>query len=127
MAGMDATTIARLNQINREFYRIAAEDFDETRGESWPGWERLLPYLRAPLSVVLDVGCGNGRFGMFLQENIVGAQILAPLQPMIVYHGVDSNTTLLRHAHATLQDLPGLTITLEVRDIVENPPDAGAY
>src|SRR5690242_4100695 len=105
MAGMDAKTIARLNQINREFYRITAEDFDQTRGESWPGWERLLPYLQTPLSV-LDVGCGNGRFGVFLRENFVGASL-------INYHGIDSNPALLEQARAALDSLPGLNASLE--------------
>lgn len=121
---MDAATIARLNQINRDFYRITADEFDQTRGESWPGWERLLPHLHLPLSV-LDVGCGNGRFGLFLQENLVGAQGLAPL--LITYHGLDSSPALLNHAHAALEKLPAINWTLEERDVVENPPDSGDY
>jgi 2-polyprenyl-3-methyl-5-hydroxy-6-metoxy-1,4-benzoquinol methylase len=64
----DATR-ERLNTINREFYRVTAHDFDETRGQPWPGWKRVLPYLKLPLSV-LDVGCGNGRFGVFLAQNL---------------------------------------------------------
>ncbi|MEO8613051.1 MAG: class I SAM-dependent methyltransferase [Chloroflexota bacterium] len=116
---MDAATIARLNHINREFYRITAQDFDQTRGESWPGWERLLPYLNTPLSVA-DVGCGNGRFGVFLQEHMVGTN-------GINYHGIDSSIALLEHARTTLDSLPGLKVSLEARDIVENPPDSGEY
>ncbi|MBZ0286797.1 MAG: class I SAM-dependent methyltransferase [Anaerolineae bacterium] len=123
---MDAVTINRLNQINREFYRITAEDFDQTRGEAWPGWERLLPYLHSPLSA-LDVGCGNGRFGVFLQEKLVGARHIVPLQDAIYYHGVDSNAALLEHAQETLQTLPGLDVTLGIRDVVENPPETGEY
>lgn len=151
---MDATTIARLNAINRDFYRVAADDFDQTRGAAWPGWERLLPHLRVPLSV-LDVGCGNGRFGVFLAQNLTSnpslpcgegfqfAAVPSPPHPMtegnpvgegegqglrvITYHGLDSNRALLGHAHATLDNLPGLDVTLESRDIVEQPPDAGAY
>lgn len=123
---MDATTIARLNQINREFYRITADDFDQTRGEPWPGWERLLPYLQTPLSV-LDVGCGNGRFGVFLQENVIGARHVLPLQNVITYHGIDSSTALLEHARMALEAQPGLKVSLEERDIVENPPESGDY
>ena len=121
---MDAATIARLNQINRDFYRVTGDEFDQTRGESWPGWERLPPYLNTPLSV-LDVGCGNGRFGLFLQENLVGAQGLTPL--LITYHGLDSSARLLNHARAALEKLPAINWTLEERDIVENPPDSGDY
>jgi SAM-dependent methyltransferase len=113
---MDAETIRRLNAINREFYRLTADDFSETRGTAWPGWERLLPYLRAPLSV-LDVGCGNGRFGLFLAEHLGAANVQ--------YHGVDSSGELLAHARNALAGLPD--VKLEARDIVENPPDAGDY
>jgi SAM-dependent methyltransferase len=113
---MDAETIRRLNAINREFYRLTADDFSETRGTAWPGWERLLPYLRAPLSA-LDVGCGNGRFGLFLAEHLGAANLR--------YHGIDSSEALLAHARTALADLPD--VELEARDIVENPPDAGDY
>lgn len=113
---MDAETIRRLNAINHEFYRLTADDFSETRGTAWPGWERLLPYLRAPLSA-LDVGCGNGRFGLFLAEHLGAANVQ--------FHGVDSSDGLLAHARTALAGLPD--VTLEARDIVENPPDAGSY
>lgn len=70
---VNTITIQRLNAINREFYRVTAREFDQTRGAAWPGWERLLPYLHPPLSV-LDVGCGNGRFGLFLREKVISLQ-----------------------------------------------------
>lgn len=111
---MDTETIQRLNGINREFYRVTADEFDQTRGSAWEGWEKLLPYLKAPLSV-LDVGSGNGRFGVFLRDHF-GAQV--------VYHGMDSNASLLEHAHTALTEMD---VVLETRDIVENPPDAGEY
>jgi SAM-dependent methyltransferase len=123
---MDAATIAHLNRINREFYRITAGEFDQTRGKAWPGWKRLLPYLNAPLAA-LDVGCGNGRFGRFLWENLVRAQSLAPLQTGIDYHGLDSSPALLAHARAALENLPGMRVVLGEQDVVENPPGAGEY
>lgn len=111
---MDDATIDHLNAINRAFYAQVAGDFDATRGSAWRGWERLLPYLPTPETplTVLDVGCGNGRFGIFLQER-VGA---------IDYHGIDSSPALLDRARIALPDA-----VLEMRDIVENPPDAGQY
>ena len=66
---MDTETINRLNAINHAFYATVADDFDQTRGTAWPGWKRLLPYLTTPLSV-LDVGCGNARFALFLHDNL---------------------------------------------------------
>lgn len=123
---MDEATIRRLNQINRDFYRITAEDFDQTRGTPWPGWERLLPHLKTPLSA-LDVGCGNGRFGLFLYERLVAPSSLSIPPSALLYHGLDSSPALLERARAALANRPGLTIRLETRDILENPPDAGEY
>jgi SAM-dependent methyltransferase len=126
---MDEATIRRLNAINREFYRATADEFDRTRGSAWPGWERLLPYLNIPLSV-LDVGGGNGRFGVFLWERLVDRRqspVASATQHLIVYHGQDSNPTLLNRARASLANYPGLEFQLEERDIIENPPDSGAY
>lgn len=113
---MDNATIHRLNAINREFYRVTADEFDQTRGQAWLGWDPLLPHLKTPLSV-LDVGCGNGRFGLFLIEHF------APKD--LYYHGIDNNLALLEHARAALKGLPN--VNLEERDIIENPPDSGFY
>jgi SAM-dependent methyltransferase len=118
---MDDLTIRRLNAINRAFYALTATDFDESRGRPWPGWRRVLTHLThlpAPLRV-LDVGCGNGRFGRFLARNL-------PTPPR--YHGVDSALALLesaRLAFARMGTLPDAI--LEARDIVESPPNAGTY
>lgn len=111
---MHPHTIRRLNALNRRFYEITAADFDATRGRPWAGWARVLPHLpdARPLRV-LDVGCGNGRFGLYLRDHITGG---------LAYHGVDNNPALLRIARAAL---PGATF--EQRDVVLNPPDAGAY
>jgi SAM-dependent methyltransferase len=121
LRNMNEETIRRLNAINREFYRITAAEFDETRGKPWPGWEMLLPHIHhapnRPLSV-LDVGCGNGRFGVFLAQRLA-----VPIH----YHGVDNNVALLALAGEALSAVPGITATLERRDVVESPPDAGSY
>lgn len=115
---MNDETAQRLNAINRAFYASVADEFDTTRGAPWPGWKRLLPLLRPPLTV-LDVGCGNGRLGAFLAKHF-GADVY--------YHGIDSNPALLQHARETLRDA---NATFAVRDIVEDssiqPPDANTY
>lgn len=118
---MDSATIRRLNQINRDFYKVAAENFDESRGKAWSGWKKLLPELAAlpdPPSV-LDVGCGNGRFGLFL---------LRTLNPNIRYHGIDNNPALLQYARdAITAKFPAANVLFEERDIVDAPPDSGSY
>lgn len=83
---MDLETQRRLNQINRDFYRVTAADFDATRQSAWPGWERMLDAIDLPLESVLDIGCGNGRLARFL----AGRQAEG-----FTYIGVDSNAELL--------------------------------
>src|SRR5262245_36904942 len=112
MTQMDSQTVARLNQINREFYRVTAGRFDESRQQAWPGWERLAGHLQIDSSgkpqtplTVLDVGCGNGRFGRFLAQRF-GTDAIR-------YHGLDSSPALLERAR---EGLLGLDATLEERD-----------
>ncbi|MFN8530993.1 MAG: class I SAM-dependent methyltransferase [Anaerolineae bacterium] len=122
---MKSSTVHRLNAINRAFYAACAVDFDVTRAGAWRGWGELLPSLHIPAEVsephpytVLDVGCGNGRLGVFLAKR---------LQVPIHYHGLDNSETLLNAAHTALSKVPNLSFSLDLRDVVETPPDAGAY
>lgn len=114
---MDDTTARRLNDINRRFYAAIADDFHATRGAAWRGWERLLPHLSAPLAV-LDVGCGNGRFGAFLAEHE-----LTPL----TYHGIDNSGALLDHARAALAIHSDMSVQLEVLDVMDDSLPDGQY
>jgi tRNA (uracil-5-)-methyltransferase TRM9 len=111
---VDGQTIQRLNQLNTEFYNVTADNFDLLRRNSWLGWKRLIPYLHSPLTV-LDVGCGNGRFALFLAEHVDSLR----------YHGVDNNVRLLEHAHMTIPHID--YATLEQRDLIEHPLDSGTY
>jgi SAM-dependent methyltransferase len=63
--------MSTLNAINRDFYDKVAEDFSATRQKPWQGWTRLLAHIETntPNLVVLDVGCGNGRFARFLMDH----------------------------------------------------------
>lgn len=111
----------RLNAINRDFYRLTAAPFDQTRAQPWPGWLRLLDLLAAQgvqARSVLDVGCGNGRFGLLLAQR-------SPAEGWH-YHGLDNSPALLAFARQRLAALPGVTLTLEARDLVENPLTAEA-
>ena len=92
---MKLKTLRELNQLTQHFYQVVGEEFDQTRQQSWPGWERLWLEI-SPLLLknattefrVLDLGCGNGRFLKFLTQHISESTRLT-------YLGVDSNQRLL--------------------------------
>jgi SAM-dependent methyltransferase len=112
---MDEKTARALNAINQSFYSERADDFDATRSEPWPGWSRLLPQLAAlpddGALQVLDVGCGNGRFGAFLADRLVSRELH--------YTGIDSSEPLLARARA--RALPCAQVELHCADFVAVP------
>jgi SAM-dependent methyltransferase len=109
---MDEETTRALNELNLAFYRERAEEFSRTREHPWPGWERLLPLLPAEPLRVLDIGCGNGRFGRFLETRRPGGR----------YVGVDASEPLLEKAR---DHLPvSLDASLHRADFVSEAPDA---
>lgn len=94
---MSPETILKFNRINQKFYQQVAQPFHKTRERPWSGWQRLLPILEKKRSTtlnVLDLGCGNGRFGLFLAQSLPSLTIN--------YTGIDSNTELLSLAHTAL-------------------------
>lgn len=109
---MDESTALRLNAINRAFYRQTARDFDATRQRPWSGWIRMLRSVRLPVGSVLDIGCGNGRFGRFLA---------AQQTQTIDYCGIDSSADLLAYASAHLQHSPHIHADLLAHDILMQP------
>lgn len=111
---MDPNTIKRLNQINQDFYRATAAEFDATRQSAWPGWERLLEAIQMPIESAMDLGCGNARFALFL-----AARQRQPFH----YIGMDSNPDLLARAGQRLAALPQASFQLIQRDLVlDDPP-----
>src|SRR5579859_6490384 len=90
---MTSQTIRRLNRLNQQFYGQVAADFSQTREQPWSGWQQLIPLLqqKKPHSI-LDLGCGNGRFGEFLQKHLSDFR----------YHGIDNNENLLQIAKSHL-------------------------
>ncbi len=119
---MDDTTAARLNALNQQFYRTTAAEFDQTRGQPWPGWVRLLPHLNLAgrqRFAALDAGCGNGRLGVFLAGQL-------PAGVALNYHGLDTDSALLARAAAALEGVDVMA-RLERRDILTHPPQSGTY
>lgn len=96
---MKTSIIRQLNQINAKFYEITAEEFSKSRSFYWQGWKDLIPHIKKlgkdlPTLKVLDLGCGNGRFGEFLYKKKV--------HPKIQYHGGDNSDRLLKFADKRL-------------------------
>ncbi len=129
---MTDEVIRRLNTLNRDFYRKISGSFSDSRQAPWLGWEKMLPYLEKVglvpsdnvesndtssniqnrgLLNVLDIGCGNGRFGRFLNQKLPGMKI--------DYLGVDSSVELLNDAAAESAHWSGAA-TFQEADIVEN-------
>lgn len=99
---MDKNTIHLLNELNKQFYQIVEQSFDRTRQAPWDGWYRIVEVIEQELPKnkslkVLDIGCGNGRFGLFLKQK---------LNTPFEYIGIDSNQFLLQQAkkHSRLRD-----------------------
>jgi len=89
---MNKVTIDRLNQLNKDFYKSVADDFNESRNYFWQGWTRVSESIKNTLGdrkiSVLDIGCGNGRFAKFLEEEKIEFK----------YYGLDSSKKLLNLA-----------------------------
>lgn len=103
----------RLNTLNLDFYREQADSWDAHRTAPWPGWATLLDALpQTEPGEILDVGCGNGRFGRYVADRREVAR----------YVGVDACEPLLRR----VRDAPPKVATLELvsADFIGNPPES---
>jgi len=108
---MDDETALALNRLNVEFYRTHAEAFSARRERPWSGWARLLGSVPDRPLRVLDVGCGNARFGRFLAAH----------RRLSVYAGVDASEPLLAIARS---DPPSAArVEWVAVDFVASPPD----
>jgi len=114
---MDPNTVSALARLNTGFYDRFAESFSRTRQAPWPGWARVLEtwWRRRSASPadeaasILDLGCGNGRFGVWLGEM---------LDHPHDYTGVDSSTRLIEIVGSTLAHREAGRTELLVADLV---------
>jgi tRNA (uracil-5-)-methyltransferase TRM9 len=116
---MNARTVAALDRINQRFYSQCAEAFDETRSRPWRGWDRAISGFCDGLSqvegqtdtrAILDAGCGNGRFGLYLSTRLAG-----PMR----YRGLDESAAMLRLAHRRMYGIGSIDLDLRQCDVAE--------
>ena len=114
---MKASTVAALNRINRRFYDRYSDPFSATRSRPWSGWNRAIaPFLaQNPLGsptgaapAILDVGCGNGRFAVFLNSTSEGPYW---------YLGLDDSVEMLELARQRLRSMGSLEVHFERHDV----------
>ncbi|NCF66395.1 MAG: methyltransferase domain-containing protein [Chloroflexi bacterium] len=77
--------VKKLLALNKVFYSRFAVTFAQSRDNPQPGFIDLMDNLPQPCERVVDVGCGNGRFGQFLRIYL----------PEFDYTGIDFTADLL--------------------------------
>lgn len=97
---MKSSTVQQLNQLNKNFYEQQAQSWQSSREYFWPSWFKFweLSGLKQLTSLsILDVGCGTGRFGQFIDE-----QLHKPPNShnSFLYEGWDFANSLLKIAQA---------------------------
>jgi tRNA (uracil-5-)-methyltransferase TRM9 len=98
---MDERVARTLVELNHSFYDQFAAEFSETRVSPQPGFQKLISLVSEFQSPhVLDVGCGNARFGLYLLASGIQAH----------YVGVDFSESLAKSTNP----FPG---TFFVRDL----------
>lgn len=115
-----------VQELNTTFYRCVSQSFSQTRLRPWNGWEEILREIEDVFDAqnhnalsdalsIIDFGCGNGRFGYFLQN-----KLSFPLR----YVGIDNNIALLEEAKTKLSgqgfEVADLTSPLELGRIRRN-------
>jgi SAM-dependent methyltransferase len=95
---MQKGTINRLNALNRDFYNTVGSLWNQDPNYYWQGWYELKKYINNSIKTnsidnkkslkILDIGCGNGRFGYFLDT-------ILPTDISLEYVGLDFSDTLL--------------------------------
>lgn len=110
---MNIEIARRLNRLNTEFYQAQAASFSQTRQAPWQGWKRVtelagISSCDSPMLSVLDVACGNLRFGDFLAHTLKTSCVsaksndAAQAHVSVAYYAVDNCVSLARHSAFSL-------------------------
>ena len=105
---MDHTIVERLLSLNREFYAAFARSFAGSRPVSDPGLTCILPHIGC-CAKVLDVGCGNGRLALLLDQE----------RPDVTYLGVDAVPEFIEIARAKTARLDAISAEFRVADLAQ--------
>jgi len=89
---MNKDIVEKLLSLNKSFYAQFADPFAHSRGNPQPGFFKLLEEMPPSFKYVVDVGCGNGRFGRFLHNHYSSFE----------YTGIDFSPELLHKANESL-------------------------
>jgi len=99
---MDKKTVEKLKNLNKQFYKVQAKSFSDTRQVHWPGWEKLMDEFvdkfvdsKKDGLRILDIGCGNGRFLKWLIQNKIDKG---------EYMGVDFSEELINRAREGMEN-----------------------
>jgi tRNA (uracil-5-)-methyltransferase TRM9 len=103
---MDQEIIGRLLALNRAFYATFAQSFAGSRAVTDPALACILPHI-PQRARVLDVGCGNGRLALLLDQE----------RPDAVYVGVDAIPELIEIARAQAHRLASVSAEYCVIDV----------
>jgi SAM-dependent methyltransferase len=104
---MDSAVIARLIDLNRDFYTRFGDSFSATRRRLQPGVRRVLGLLKGDEDI-LDLGCGNGEF----------ARELAQRGHRGSYLGLDFSLPLLHEAESQPE---GFSAEFREIDLIQLP------
>jgi tRNA (uracil-5-)-methyltransferase TRM9 len=105
---MDEPTVEKLLALNHGFYTAFADQFAGSRTLSDPALTSILPHIPAAAKV-LDVGCGNGRLALLLDQE----------RPDATYVGVDAVPALIEVARGQAAELENISPEYHVADILQ--------
>ena len=103
---MNETVRRKLLALNRSFYDRFAESFAATRWRPQPGYQRIIHYFPDSCQV-LDLGCGNGRFAVFLDQHL----------ERVAYVGLDGSPRLIELARQQAAGLQHVEADFRVADL----------